>query len=240
MKAFLLAAGLGSRLRPYTDTIPKCLIPIHGKPLLKIWLELLDRYHVEEVLINIHHQAKKANQFIADIKEDVRVKITTFYEQRLLGSAGTIAVNREFVAGSENFIIAYADNLTSINLSHMIEFHHQVKMKGGLLTMGLFHPPDPRDCGIAVMNEENKIVRFVEKPKNPMGGMANGGIYIASSEIFDFIPAQGDLVSQSPTDMGLHVLPALIGKMYGYEIKEYLRDIGTIESYHKALKEWPQ
>lgn len=235
MKAFLLAAGIGSRLKPYTDTIPKCLIPIHGKPLLQIWLELLDRHGIREVLINIHHHAEKFDEFIAGIEPSVRIKITPFYEQTLLGSAGTIAANKAFVGDSDDFMIAYADNLTRINLSDMIAFHRRIKSKGGIFTMGLFKSPNPRECGIAVMDPENKIVKFIEKPQNPLGNLANGGIYISTGEIFRFIPE----TTGAPIDMGFNVLPALIGKMFGYEIKEYLRDIGTPESYHMALNEWP-
>ena len=180
MKAFLLAAGIGSRLRPYTDTIPKCLIPIHGKPLLQIWLELLARHQIREVLINIHHHAEKFDEFIAGIEPAVRIKITPFYEQTLLGSAGTIAANKAFVGDCDNFMIAYADNLTCINLSNMLDFHLRIKTKGGILTMGLIYSPNPRECGIAVMDPENKIIEFIEKPQNPLGNLANGGIYITT------------------------------------------------------------
>jgi len=236
MKAFLLAAGIGSRLKPYTDTIPKCLVPIHGKPLLQIWLELLDRHGVREVLINIHHHPEKLYKFIAGIKPALPINVTPFYEPILLGSAGTIAANKAFVSDCDDFIIAYADNLTCINLSGMINFHRRIKTMGGILTMGLFHSPNPGDCGIAVMDSENKIVQFIEKPQNPLGNLANGGIYITTGEIFSFIPE----TAGAPVDMGFEVFPALTGKMFGYEIKEYLRDIGTPASYHMALNEWPQ
>ncbi|MFC1816358.1 nucleotidyltransferase family protein [Thermodesulfobacteriota bacterium] len=240
MKAFLIAAGIGTRLKPYTEMIPKCLVPIQGKPLLEIWLELLDKYQIEAVLINIHHHAEKIDEFVAGIKKSVRVKITTFYEQNLLGSGGTVLANREFVADSDEFMIAYADNLTTVNLFKMICFHRIIRLKGGILTMGLIHSPNPKDCGIVVMDQENKIVKFIEKPQNPVGNLANSGIYIASKEIFELLPKPQSNDKNDAIDMGFDILPALIGKMYGYEIKEYLRDIGTIESYHKALEEWPQ
>jgi mannose-1-phosphate guanylyltransferase len=236
MKAFLLAAGIGSRLKPYTDTIPKCLIPIHGKPLLQIWLELLDRYGIKEVLINIHHHAEKMEEFIARVQPAVRIRITPFHEQTLLGSAGTIAANKSFVNDCDDFMIAYADNLTRINLFNMMDFHRRIKTKGGILTMGLIYSPNPGECGIAVMDPDNKIVAFIEKPQNPLGNLANGGIYITTRKIFSFIPERPG----APIDMGFDVLPALIGKMFGYEIKEYLRDIGTPVSYQTALNEWPQ
>ena len=235
MKAFLLAAGIGSRLRPLTDKIPKCLIPIHGKPLLQIWLELLDSHRIKEVLINVHHHPEKVNQFIAGIQPTVCIKITTIHEPALLGSAGTIAANRSFVADCDDFIIAYADNLTRVNLVHMLDFHRRIKTRGGILTMGLFRSSNPGECGIAMMDWENKIVEFVEKPQKPLGNLANGGIYITTQEIFSFIPEP----SGAAVDMGFDVLPALAGKMYGYEITEYLRDIGTPDAYRKALDEWP-
>lgn len=236
MKAFLLAAGIGSRLKPYTDTIPKCLIPIHGKPLLQIWLELLARHGIKDVLINIHHYPEKVDAFITGIQPTLPINITPFHEQTLLGSAGTIAANKAFVNDCDDFMIAYADNLTCINLFGMMDFHHRIKTKGGFFTMGLFKSANPRECGIAVMDPENKIVKFIEKPQNPLGNLANGGIYITTREIFSFIPEP----TGAPIDMGFDVLPALMGKMFGYEIKEYLRDIGTPESYQTALDEWPQ
>ena len=236
MKAFLLAAGIGSRLKPYTDTIPKCLIPIHGKPLLQIWLELLDRYGIKEVLINIHHHAKKMEEFFARVQPTVRIRITPFHEQTLLGSAGTIAANKAFVNDCDDFMVAYADNLTGVNLSDMLAFHRRIKSKGGIFTMGLFKSPNPTECGIAVMDPDNKIIEFIEKPQKPLGNLANGGIYITTSEIFSFIPE----TTGGPVHMGFDVLPALAGKMFGYPIKEYLRDIGTPDSYQKALAEWPQ
>ena len=242
MKAFLLAAGKGTRLKPYTDTAPKCLIPIQGIPLMRIWIDLMASHGIKEVLINTHHQAEKVESFVESIRSRVPVTITTVYEQDLLGSAGTIWKNREFVAGEEDFIIAYGDNLTDIDLTDMGIFHRECRLIGGVLTMGLFRAQDPRACGIAVLDGCKKIVDFIEKPQVPMGNLANGGIYIASSNLFDWFPKQerppGD-EDNVEFDFGFHVLPSLLGSMYGYEIKTYLRDIGTIQSYRAAGEEWP-
>jgi len=237
MKAFLLAAGRGTRLKPYTDHNPKCLIPIHGRPLLEIWFDLLAKNGITEVLVNTHHQADKVAQFIEN-RSGVQLKISCSYERKLLGSAGTLLANRDFVAACDDFVIAYADNLTDIDLTSMVNFHRKFKSRGNVLTMALFHAPDPRVCGIAVLDEDKKIVDFKEKPQNPMSNMANGGIYVASQNIFDFFP-KWEKKRDVAFDLALHVLPALIGKMHGYRIKEYLRDIGTIESYNRALEEWP-
>jgi len=106
--------------------------------------------------------------------------------------------------------------------------------------MGLFHSPNPASCGIAELDSDQKIVAFSEKPEKPQSSLANAGIYMASREIFACFPAAPPNPSGSVLDFGHHVLPLLAGRMYGYPITEYLRDIGTIESYRQALTEWPE
>jgi len=234
MKAFLLAAGKGTRLSPLTDSTPKCLMTIAGKPLLEIWIDLFEKNGVTEILINTHHLSESVERFLESL--DTPVNIKTVYEKELLGSGGTVLANRNFVKDEENFIIAYADTLTNINLLDMLEHHRRIREKGGILTMGLFHSPDPSACGIAELDSEQKIVAFTEKPKNPSGNLANGGIYAASNEIFSFFPES--VQDGSILDFGFHILPELAGHMYGYEILDYLKDIGTIDTLEAARKEW--
>lgn len=105
--------------------------------------------------------------------------------------------------------------------------------------MALFRAPNPGACGIAELDSDQKILAFTEKPENPKSNLANAGIYMASQEIFEFFPSTPLETSASVLDFGQHVLPLLAGRMYGYPITEYLRDIGTIESYQHALAEWP-
>ncbi len=236
MKAFLLAAGIGTRLRPYTDKIPKCLMPIEGIPLLEIWITLLEKNNIKEVLINTHHFADQVDTFVTNIQKKVRIKITTIYENKLLGSGGTILSNQNFVKCEDDFLIIYADNLSNIDLEKMVMFHHDSKKKGGILTMGLFHAPDPKACGIAELDKNKKVINFIEKPDNPSSDLANGGIYITSPKIFNYFPEPDN--SESVIDFGYHILPQLKGQMYGYEIEAYWKDIGTIEAYKTACKEW--
>lgn len=236
MKAFLLAAGTGSRLRPYTDTIPKCLMPINRVPLLDIWITLLEKHGINEVLINTHHLADQVNDFVRDIQKTRRISITTTHEERLLGSGGTILKNKAFVASESDFFIIYADNLTHINLEKMANFHQDTKKKGGMLTMGLFHAPNPKACGIATLDPDKKIINFIEKPEHPSSDLANGGIYMTTPEIFDFFPESDP--GNGVIDLGFHILPELKGRMFGYEITEYLKDIGTIEAYKQACNDW--
>jgi mannose-1-phosphate guanylyltransferase len=239
MKAYLLAAGKGTRLKPYTDQHPKCLIPIHGTPLLAIWIELLARHGVTEILINTHHHAHQVERFLDSARAGTSVDIRTVYEPQLLGSAGTIGQNSRFVAGDTDFIVAYADNLTNLNLAKMVDFHHKFRSMGGILTMGLIQAPDPRACGIVTLDEGGRIIRFIEKPQVPESDLANGGIYICGRELLDYLESPDDGAHQV-LDLGHHVLPRLTGKMFGFPIAPYfLKDIGTPEAYRQALELWP-
>lgn len=227
MKAFILAAGMGSRLRPLTDRIPKCLVPIQGRPILEIWLKKLADVGVTEVLINTHYLAGQVEKFVVKYEGPLRIHLT--YESVLLGSAGTIAKNSDFFDNGDDFFIIYADNLTKASLRLLWDFHCA---HDGVATLGLFHSDSPSQCGIVSLNSEQKILEFVEKPNNPRSDLANAGVMVASAELFKYIP------DKLVPDLGFDVLPQLIGKMYGHVLEEPLIDIGTIERYKKAQLLW--
>lgn len=228
MKAFLLAAGNGIRLLPLTETVPKCLLPVRGVPLLQIWLENCAAAGVTDVLINIHAHAGKVRDFVAAQKTGIRVVLAE--EKELLGSAGTLWKNRDFVAREKTFFVLYADVLTNLNLTKLMEFHDC-----GVLTaiLGIIRVPDPNRCGIVTVDQEDVIQNFEEKPQHPQSDWAFSGVMLSSPQIFDFIP------KQSPLDLGSHVLPKLAGKMKAYRIREYLLDIGTVANYTAAQSTWP-
>lgn len=228
-KAFLLAAGLGTRLRPLTDTIPKCLVPICGKPLLGWWIDLIEKHGIEEVLINLHHLSEQVIKYIEDYP--TKIKFHFFYEEKLLGSGGTIRKNKDFVKNETAFFILYADNLTNYDLTLFSEFH---KKKDQLLSMALFETDNPQMSGIAALDENEIIISFEEKPKFPKSNLANAGIYIARPEVIDLIP------NLEITDIGFHLLPQLAGRMAGWRNNNYLIDIGTINNLNKANNEWPK
>lgn len=230
MKAYLLAAGLGTRLRPITESVPKCLVPINGRPLLAYWLDLLERHDVREVLINLHFLPGPVQEFIASYSGPVA--ITTMMEESLLGSGGTLHAARDFVLGEEQFYILYADNLTNVDLGRLRRFNAEHPAP---LTVGLFHAENPSACGIARLDESGRITEFIEKPREPKGDLASAGIFVGRGELFDFI--EPDRV---PYDFGGHVMPKLVGRMNGMVVEGYLRDIGTIESLERAGREWTQ
>lgn len=214
-------------------------MPIGDKTLLEIWIALLERHGVGNVLINTCHLADQVVGFVDRIRDRYRIHIDLFHESQLLGSGGTLWANRSWVDGEEDFLICYADNLTDLDLGGMVRVHKQFRADGAILTMGLFHAPDPRACGIALLDDAGRIVEFVEKPENPKSDLANAGVYVATSELFDYFPSPR-FEPRSIVDLGHHVLPNLAGRMFGYRIREYLKDIGTVEAYHTALDQWPK
>lgn len=225
MKAVLLIAGLGTRLRPLTNSIPKCLLPINGEPLLGIWFEKLVAAGVSEVLINTHWLADQVSDYV-EKNCPPELKVTVFYEQQLLGSAGTLAANRDFF-GSDPFFIIYGDNLSDVNLADLYASHLKHRP---VLTLSTFEAEFPERCGIAEIDHQQIIQGFVEKPQTPLSNRAAAGIYVAEPEIFDYFPQQKTL---SVLDLGFDVIPRLIGKMRNYSIDKLI-DIGTFENYQKA------
>jgi len=121
LKAFLLAGGHGTRLRPITDSIPKCLVPIRGRPLLDIWLDLCASSGITEILINVHARAQEIEQHLRRGKSPANVRL--IHEEQLLGSAGTLAANRAWIGSDSAFWIIYSDVLTNTSLKRMTEFH---------------------------------------------------------------------------------------------------------------------
>jgi mannose-1-phosphate guanylyltransferase len=230
MKAFLLAGGLGERLRPLTDTLPKCLAPIDGVPLLGIWLGLCARHSIEKVLINVSRHADLVERFLE--QGDWGVAVDLVREAHPIGNAGTVLANRDFVDRDESFYIFYADNLTDVALDRLAAFH---RTHAAPLTMGLFHTLMPQSSGIVQMRKDGLITRFDEKPRSPAGDLANAGIYVARQCLFDAIP-QG----RSIVDFARDVFPRLVNQMYGCVIEEYLMDIGSPVALALGSRQWAQ
>ena len=228
MKAFLLAAGHGTRLRPLTDSTPKCLLPIGGTPLLGIWLELCRCSGIGEVLLNLHAHPGAVRDYLS--RQPCGVEVTVFEEPELLGSAGTVAANREWVRSEECFWILYADVLTNVDLTAMLRFH---RAHPSAATIGVYRVPDPSRCGIVTVDQNQRVTHFVEKPAHPASNLAFSGVLLGTPELLEAIP------DQTPADLGHDVLPRLAGRMSAYEIGEFLLDIGTRQNYERAQATWP-
>jgi len=225
MKAFLLAAGLGTRLGELTRETPKCLLPIAGEPLLGHWIHSLGESGVTEILVNLHHHADQVRAYLSRFQT---IHIECFHEPELLGSAGTLASAWKFVENEENFLIIYADNYARVDLNRLRRFHEE---KGNpVLTVLAYKTDQPSRCGILELAQDGRVLSFEEKPKSPKSNLANAGIHAASSALREFLP------SHKPADLGFHVLPKLVGKMCGYVTDEYIQDIGTPEAYSAAQR----
>jgi mannose-1-phosphate guanylyltransferase len=227
VKAFLLAAGVGSRLRPITNTIPKCMLPVGGRPLLDIWLDAFAQAGISEVHVNLHHLADvvSAHLSVRTSPPDVRMS----YEPELLGSAGTLIANRQWIAGEEFFLACNADNLTDFDVTELIKAHRE---HAHIATLAVFHSETPSTGGVLETDPLGSVIGYTEKPEKPVSDLVNAGIYAFAPSVLDEI--DGDL----PKDIGYDLLPRLVGRARVVEIEGYFRDIGTPEAYQRAQLEW--
>jgi mannose-1-phosphate guanylyltransferase len=228
LKAFLLAAGVGSRLRPITDTIPKCMVAIEGRPLVDIWLDAFDRAGVDEVLVNLHHLPNVVRRHIAARTGPPAVR--TVLEPDLLGSAGTLVANRDWVDSEELFLACYADNLTDFDLQSLVQAHRQ---HDTIATLTVFHSDRPWAGGVVEVDADGRVLGFAEKRANPVSDLTNAGMYAFSPKVLD------EIDDKLPKDIGFDLLPRLVGRARTVLVEGYFRDIGTIEAYRLAREEWP-
>jgi mannose-1-phosphate guanylyltransferase len=227
VKAFLLAAGTGSRLRPITDHIPKCMLPIAGTPLLDLWLDALHRAGVDEVLINLHHLSHIVLQHLHARKEPP--VIHTAFEPELLGSAGTLRHHRAWVEDEKFFLALNADNLTDFDLRRLIDFH---RSGDAAATLTVFPAEDPSRYGVVDIDQSSLVTGFSEKPSKPISNLANAGMYAFSPTLL------AEIHDTPPSDIGYHLLPRLVGRARALTVDGFFCDIGTPASYSQAIDEW--
>jgi mannose-1-phosphate guanylyltransferase len=228
VKAFLLAAGVGSRLRPITAVTPKCMLDIGDSPLLDIWLDAFDGAGVDEVLVNLHHLPDIVRSHLATREGPPAVR--TVYEPELLGSAGTLAANRRWVEGEEPFLACYADNLTDFDLRLLVDAHLQ---DDAIATLTVFHSPNPSAGGVVELDATGRVTGFAEKPSQPVSDLVNAGMYAFHPSVLD------EIIGAPPKDIGYDLLPRLVGRARAVLVEGYFRDIGTPDAYRLAREEWP-
>lgn len=231
MKALLLAAGVGSRLRPLTDHLPKCLAPVRGVPLLAIWLHRLVEAGVTDILVNTHHHAAMVRQFIVESPWGGHVVIT--HEPELLGTGGTVLANADWCAGGP-FILAHADNLSLFDVEAFVA-RHAARPAGADLTMMTFDTPTPESCGIVELGPDGTVCAFHEKVANPPGRRANAAVYIFEPSLLVLLRSFG----RPFVDLSTEILPQRLGRMITFHNDWYHRDIGTIQSLGEAQTDFP-
>lgn len=229
--ALLLAAGLGTRLRPLTDYVPKCLAPIRGRPLLEYWLDKLAQADFDRIVVNTHYFSELVEQYLAG--SSYRGKVSLTHEQNLLGTAGTVSRHRQlFDAGP--VLVAHADNLTDFDAEWLMRAHAQ-RPPHCAMTMMTFLTDDPKSGGIVELSREHIVQAFHEKVQNPPGNLANAAVYIFEKEIVEFIASLGgDFI-----DLSTQVIPHFLGKIYALSHLGFHRDIGSMESWRRSQIDYP-
>ena len=227
MKAFVLAAGAGTRLRPLTRNIPKPMIPILGKPALYHTLNNLKKYGFDDVCINLFHCPESITDYFENNYMDIDINYS--FEKKLLGTAGAVKKREKFL--DETFVVMSGDGLTDINLKKVLEFH---KKKKALATIVLKKIEARFEYGITIAGKDGKVKKFVEKPKwnDIFADTVNTGIYVFEPEIFKYIPKNKFF------DFSMDLFPLLLRnkkKVYGYVMDGYWTDIGNIFEYKKGV-----
>jgi mannose-1-phosphate guanylyltransferase len=226
MRAILLAAGCGTRLRPLTNTIPKCLVPIKSKPLLEIWLDRLTRAGIGPFLINTHYLSEQVEVFIEG--SPYRDQVTLVHEEELSGTAGTLIHNLDFFQGEDGLLI-HADNYCLADFCEFVRSHNE-RPPECVMTMMTFRTDTPSTCGIVELNERGVVVGFHEKVSNPPGNLANGAVYIISAELLQNLAMNFRTVN----DFSIEVLNLFVGRIFSHETTEVFMDVGTPLTYEQA------
>jgi mannose-1-phosphate guanylyltransferase len=224
MKAILLAAGLGTRLSPITDSIPKCLVSVHGKPLLAYWLETLTALGIKEILINLHYYPQQVRDFIS--ASPYQEMITLVEEKELLGTAGTLFKNRLFWQNDTTMII-HADNFCLSDLSQMVQFHQNRKNNTDA-TLLLFNTQQPKSCGVVKLDQQNVITEFHEKVAKPPTNLASGALFIFSPTVFS--KYFGEFEENKHYELSLDVVPNMVNQLQGWQVDDFYIDIGSPET----------
>ena len=238
VKALLLAAGYGSRLKPLTNEWPKCLMPIGQRPLLEYWLETLWQNNIHEVLVNLHYLSEIVKGYLE--RPRFRDWVKYVYEPNLLGTAGTLRQNYRFFSNCSTLLI-HADNWCQCNFYDFLHFHENNRPDGTSITMMTFQTENAEKCGIVECDEKGVVIAFHEKKNNPPSNLANAAVYILEPDVLIWL-------NQNPqiTDFSTEVLPAWIGRIATWHNSIIHRDIGTLPVLSKAQQDprpqlvWPE
>ena len=229
LKALILAAGVGSRLRPLTDSCPKPMLLVAGRPLLAWTLEWLRSYGVREAALNLHHLPEVVMTGLGD-GSAFGMRLHYAHESELRGTAG--ALHNFAGLFNEPFLVVYGDLLLSLELDELIALHHG---RGALLTLALKQTETPHSQGMVEVDTHGRVVRFVEKPAQWDGGpTANAGVYVCAPEVVDWVPP-------GASDFGHDIIPAMLragAPVYAAAVGGTVLDIGTPQAYAAAQK-WP-
>ncbi len=218
----VLAAGLGTRLRPLTYEITKPMVPVLDRPVMEHILDLLDRHSFDEVIANLHY-------FPESIREHFGERLEYRYEEELLGTAGGVRACASFF-GEEPFLVISGDALTDIDLTALAARHRQA---GGVATLAVKEVQDTREYGVVLHDRDGRITGFQEKPapEEALSNLGNCGIYVFDPQIFDYFPARPFV------DWAQDVFPVLLENdvpFFIHETREYWNDVGSLSELQQG------
>ena len=238
----ILAAGLGTRLRPLTYLMPKPVAPVLNRPIVAWIADLLARHGFEDVVANLSYLPEQIREVLGD-GSGFGLRIEYSEEPAPLGTAGGVGKVRDFLGETDSFLIISGDALTSIDLSAMREAHEANVERGAILTIATKRVADTTQFGVAITDDEGRIQGFQEKPEpaEALSDLANCGIYMFRSEIFDHFPppdqkspAADDDQPPGFVDWAMDVFPALLDgdiPFYSHEIDAYWNDVGSVGEF---------
>ena len=243
MKAMILAAGKGTRVRPITQTIPKPMIPILQKPVMEFLVELLRQHGFDQIMVNVSHLADVIENYFRD-GQKFGVQIAYSFEGRIeegemigeaLGSAGGMKRIQDFSPFfDDTFVVLCGDALIDLDLTAAVKWHRE---KGAIATIVMKSVPreEVPSYGVVVTDDSGKIQAFQEKPsvEEALSTDINTGIYIFEPEIFKYIP------SGEEYDIGSQLFPALVAEgapFYGISMDFEWVDIGKVPDYWRAIQ----
>lgn len=228
-QAVILAGGRGVHMRPFTFEMPKGLFPVGGKPILEHIVEMLSKSDVRDIIISLGHLGDKIKDHFGDGKK-FGVRISYVFEEKEAGTAGALILAKKHITG-DAFLVFHGDILIDINLNDLVIFH---KEQGTTATIGVTSVADPSSFG-EVKLHGTKITQFIEKPKKgkQTSQLISCGLYIFEKEIFNYLPQQGFSLLED-------IFPKLarVHQLSGFLFEGRWVDIGTPQSYEKAILEW--
>ena len=225
-KAVLLVGGRGTRLRPLTDKTPKALLEVHKKTITEHLFDLLKKYGIRDVVLCVGYLKDNIKEHFGDGSR-LGMNITYVEENEPLGTAGPLKLAKKFL--KESFIASNGDELKDINIPRMFRLH---KRKDALATIALTTVDDPSHYGVARL-DGSRIIEFLEKPSHPPSNLISAGFYILEPEVIDLIPDGFSMLEK-----GVFPKLAQLGRLRGFPFAGQWFDIGNIERYKIAEKNW--
>lgn len=229
----VMAAGVGSRLDPLTQDIPKPLVPIANRPVMDILLERLSEIAITDVIANTYYLSEKIVKHYQENNSSINFNYVR--EEELSGTAGGVKKCQFFFNEGEDFLILSADGLSNADLKSGIESH---KKSGAIATIGIkrIAKEEIPNFGVVVTDKNGAIIQFQEKPsiEEAKSDFINTGIYIFNYKIFDYIP------ENTFYDFAKNVFPDLMSKgltINTFQVSEYWSDIGTIDQYRQSTED---